>query len=58
MIYILAILDTEGEESTGLLRSDTEPVVGQAVTIEGSDCNGNHVALTGKVIEILDIREY
>lgn len=51
--YVLAIKDGDGEISTGLFVSDTEPVKDQYLTIKGSDSNGHDCDLSGSVIAVL-----
>jgi hypothetical protein len=56
MLYTLAIQNNNGF-TTGEYRADTAPAVGDTVTVNLHDQNGQFIAVTGAVVEILDIRE-
>ncbi len=56
--YHIAIRDASGEVSTGDYRSDTEPVVGETVTVNLHDHNGHLIKVIGAVVEILETKEY
>jgi hypothetical protein len=57
MLYTLAIQNNNGF-TTGEYRADTEPVVGETVTVTLHDHNGHIIQVGGTVVEILDAKEY
>lgn len=57
MLYTLAIQNNNGF-TTGEYRADTEPVVGETVTVTLHDYNGRLIQVSGTVVEILETKEY